>query len=183
MEKLRFSVAEAACGTCVGACCRAHAVTISLYGHEVENLEAAGTELKTFLPAGEENNWGSRRFFRKHAEIDDQHEKKFVKSRLEQIKSQQGLYGMETDCGFLEKTPSGHSICGAHGTELQPQACKEFKANTKRCNTIRSTVIRRMIEEDLENEFPTAEFELDLVETALGNAALAQAVPGEEISR
>lgn len=181
MEKLRFTAAEAACSTCVGACCRARAVTISLYGHEAENLEAAGTKLKTFLPAGDGNNWKSRRFFRKHAEIDNTRERKFVKSRLGQIKPKQGLYGMETDCGFLEKTPSGHSICGAHGTELQPQACKEFRADSQKCHDIRSAVIGRMIEEDLEDEFPTAEFELDLVEAALGNAALAHVAVREEV--
>lgn len=134
------------CGNCVGACCRGSAkLTMGLNSREVENLRAAGTVLVEFLPAGEGAEWSNRRYFRGHSEDD----RKFVRRGAKGLLLGQGLYGLGSDCGFLEETPDGKSICSVHDDpDLQPLVCREFPAGSRTCLDIRERVLTKMYEED-----------------------------------
>lgn len=114
---------------------------------EAGDLRSAGTALKEFLPAGEGVNWSSRRYRRKHASDAPAFVRKWAGSMG--LKSGDGLYGMETDCGFLEKTEDDKFICGVHqDPDVKPRICTSFQAGSFACRDIRKTVITRMLEED-----------------------------------
>lgn len=132
------------CGNCVGACCR-QSVILPLSQEEAETLRAVGTSLKELLPAGEEVEWGKRRYFRRNAPED----KKFLRKKAHSLEPGQGFYGLESDCGFLEEAEDGESFCGIHDNEeLRPDVCGEFTAGSFACRQIRRSVITKMVEED-----------------------------------
>lgn len=132
------------CGNCVGACCR-QSIILPLKKEEADTLRAVGTSLKELLPAGEEVNWSSRRYFKKNVPSD----RRFLRSKAKALEPGQGYYGLESDCGFLETTESGASICSVHDNdELRPEICGEFKAGSIACREIRKGTLARMYRED-----------------------------------
>lgn len=151
------------CGNCVGAGCRADAkLTMVLDSQEVKKMEAAGTILVEFLPAEEGADWGDRRYFKQHAE--DQ--RKFIRRAARQVRVGQGVYGLRNDCGFLEETEDGLSICSVHeDPDLKPAVCGDgFQPGSRRCLKTREKVVQTMREED--SLLP------DLVGVVLGKSAL-----------
>lgn len=150
------------CGNCVGACCRGSAkLTMALSEIEAENLRAVGTVLIEFLPADEQAEWGDRKYFKNHTD----EARKFVKKASRGLDQGQGLYGLASDCGFLEETPDGRAICSIHeDPDLKPQICSDFTPGSKTCLDVRKRVVTQMRMED--------SIEADLVEISLGRASL-----------
>jgi Fe-S-cluster containining protein len=154
---------ENLCNNCVGACCRADAkLTMALDSNEVQNLEAVGTVLIEFLPAEEGEDWSDRRYFRENAA--DQ--RKFIRRAARRLNPGQGIYGLRSDCGFLEETEDGASICSVHEDPgLKPAVCGDgFQPGSRRCLKTREKVVLKMREED--SLLP------DLVGVVLGRTAL-----------
>lgn len=134
---------------------------MSLSETEAENLRAVGTVLREFLPAGDEVEWNKRGYFRKNATD----KRKFIRKARKSLEPGYGLYGMETDCGFLEETPEGRAICSVHeDPELKPKVCEKFDAGTRACNKVRARVLNQMHEND--------ELIPDFASVALGRTAL-----------
>ena len=150
------------CGNCVGACCRGRAhLTMALSEEEASHLQAVGTVLKEFLPAGENVDWKSRKYFKNNAEDD----RKFIRKQSRNLSPGHGLYGLVSDCGFLEETDDGKAVCGVHeDPELKPKVCNDFSAGSRTCLDVRERVVVDMRMED--------SIEADLVEVSLGNTAL-----------
>ncbi len=158
------------CGNCVSACCRGKAkLTLALDSEEAGNLQAVGTVLREFLPAGEDVDWGNRGYFKHNAED----ARKFIKKQSRNLSPGQGLFGLVSDCGFLEETPDGKSVCGVHDNpELKPDVCDSFRATSKTCLDVRQKVVVEMRMEDV--------LEADLVDISLGKAALRTFAPAFE---
>lgn len=133
-----------ACGNCVGACCR-QSVILPLKKEEAETLRAVGTSLKELLPAGDGVDWGSRRYFKHNAPRNRQ----FLRGKAKALEPGQGYYGLESDCGFLEMTEDGASICSVYDDdELRPEICGGFTAGSIACRDIRQDILERMHQED-----------------------------------
>lgn len=142
--------------------------TLPLSADEAEFLRAGGTDLKEFLPAGDGVRWGNRLYFRRHFKakdiFDPTHETNFIKKRvIGTLKRGQGLYGLETDCGYLMQTDEGPAICGVHESPERPDICGSFTEGSWSCRQIRE---RRGVGMD------TEEINLNLVKSALGESAL-----------
>jgi hypothetical protein len=139
-------------------------MTMRLNEAEAESLRAAGTKLKEFLPAGEGVRWGNRLYLRFHANFSDSYERRFVGGRAKDLGPGDGLYGLETDCGYLQETPDGRGICSVHEDPTRkPRVCGEFTEASQGCVSVRE---RRGVGMD------TAEINLSLVGVALGEAAV-----------
>ncbi len=132
------------CNNCVGACCRGR-LFLPLSKEEAGTLLAVGTVLKEFLSPGDEVNWGDRRYLKANAPD----AKKFVRRQAKGLDPGKGLFGLDSDCGFLEETPEGKFVCGIHNDpDLKPDVCENFTAGSLACLDIRNSVIKRMLEED-----------------------------------
>jgi hypothetical protein len=139
-------------------------MTMRLNEEEVDSLRSAGTELKEFLPAAKGVRWGNQLYLRLHANFSDKYEKRFINERAKGLGRGDGLYGLETDCGYLRETPDGQGICGVHGDpRLKPRVCDEFTEGSRECLSARE---RRGVGLD------TAEINLSLVGAALGETAV-----------
>lgn len=132
------------CGDCVSACCR-KSVILPLSQEEANTLRAVGTVLKELLPAGDDVKWGKRSYFKKH--VPDN--RKFLKGKAKSLEPGLGFYGLESDCGYLEETAEGMSVCGVHDNEeIRPRICGEFAAGSLACRRVRRDVISKMVYED-----------------------------------
>lgn len=132
------------CSNCVGACCRS-SVILPLSTEEAETLRAVGTVLKELLPAGEGVNWSQRSYFKENAPDN----RRFLKRKAKNLQPGQGFFGLESDCGFLEETADGMSVCGVHDDEeLRPDICGIFDAGSFACRQIRRDILEQMHRED-----------------------------------
>jgi hypothetical protein len=134
---------------------------MALTAANVLDMRAVGTVLIEFLPAEEDVDWSNRRYFKDHAE--DQ--RKFIKKAARNLRPGEGIYGLGSDCGFLEITDDGAPTCSVHEEpDIKPRICGEFREGSRTCLKTRERVVNRMREND--------ELLPDLIGAALGKAVL-----------
>lgn len=122
------------CGNCIGACCQNFKASFS--EEEVQHLEAAGTVVKTVIPALKSRflkrnaNWVMHPIKRRalvQSLTDDPKGQEFYNTEAQMLLAGEGLYSVEGRCGYLDE----NNRCSDY--ENRPAVCRGFLVGSKAC--------------------------------------------------